>query len=177
MPPDLCETVTALDDQETIICCRGLVVLMDRRMRRDPRSRRPPDLTVTDFHQWVCLGGRPIRALVGALCGGQPALTSAVGRKLMQTCLAWGCEDEVCAACRLIYGPVDYLGTLAAETIVSALAAVMLWHPAAPTLKALLHPSPARHFPWLRHQEPASERDPAGKRHRPKATPTRPMPE
>ena len=179
MPPSLCETITTLDDRETIICCRALVVLMDAHMTRDPRSGRPADLTVTDFHQWVCLGGRPVSALVDALCRGNPTLTAAVGRRLMQTCLTWGCDNEVRAVCRLAYAPVDCLGSLAPETIVSALAAVMLWHPAAPTLKALLHSPAARRFPWLRHQEPApvSEKDPVGKRRRANANANQPMPE
>ncbi len=179
MQADLRETITALSDRETIICCRGLVVLMDGHMARDPRSGRSPELTVTDFHQWVGLGGRPVRALVGALCKGQCALTAAVGRRLMQTCLAWGRKDEVAAACRLIYGPVDHLGTLAPETVVAALAAVMLWHPARPTLQTLLQPAAVRRFPWLRHQEPAaaSAKTPAGKRHRAKAISAGTMPE
>jgi len=149
MRPELRDTINALDDRETIICCRGLVVLMDHRMRCDPRSARPPDLIVTDFHQWVRRGGPPVRALVGAMCGGHSGLTAAVGRRLMQTCLAWGAEDAVGAACRLVYAPVDCLGTLSPETVVAALAAVMLWHPAGPSLKTLLQPTAARRFPWL----------------------------
>lgn len=149
MRPDLHDTINTLDDRETIICCRGLVVLMDHRMRCDPRSGRPRDLIVTDFHQWVRRGGPPVRALVGALCEGRPALAAEVGRRLMQTCLAWGAEDGVGAACRLVYAPVDSLGTLSPETVVAALAAVMLWHPARPSLETLLRPAPVRRFPWL----------------------------
>lgn len=149
MRPDLRDTITALDDRETIICCRGLVLLMDHRMRCDPRSARPPDLIVTDFHQWVRRGGPPVRALVGAMCGVHSGLTAAVGRRLMRTCLAWGDADAVAAACRLVYAPVDCLGTLSPETVVAALAAVMLWHPARPSLKTLLRPSAAQCFRWL----------------------------
>ena len=179
MQADLRETITALDDWETIICCRGLVVLMDDHMARDPQSGRPPETTVTDFHQWVGLGGRPVRALLGALCKGNPALTATVGRRLMLTCLAWKCRDEMGAACRLIYGPVDDIGTLAPETVVGALAAVMLWHPARPTLQTLLQPAAVRRFPWLRHQEPAaaSAKAPAATVHRAKAVSAGTMPE
>ena len=178
MPPRLYETITTLDDRETIICCRALVVLMDEHMARDPRSGRPSDLTVTDFHQWVGLGGRPVSTFVGALCRGNPTLTAAVGRRLIQACLSWGCDDEVRTVVRLAYAPVDCLGSLAPETIVAALTAVMLWHPSAPTLKALLHSPAVRRFPWLRRQEPvlASEKEPAGKGRRAKVSANQSMP-
>jgi hypothetical protein len=158
MLPDLCDIIAGLDDRHVPICGRGLVILMDRYMTRDPRSTRPSDLTVTDFHQWVKIGGPPVTSLVQALCDGRAALTAAAGRRLMQTCLAWGCENEVRAACCLAHAPVDRLGTLAPVTIVAALAAVMLWHPARPALRDLLQPvhrrsvSPptaGRRYPWL----------------------------
>ena len=57
MQADLRETITALSDRETIICCRGLVVLMDSHMARDPRSGRPPELTVTTT--WPACRSRP----------------------------------------------------------------------------------------------------------------------
>ena len=58
MLPDLHDSITALDDWQALICCRGLVVLMDRSMAADASSGRPPELTVTDFNQWVQLGGQ-----------------------------------------------------------------------------------------------------------------------
>ena len=75
MRPRLEETINDLDDWQTFICCRGLVVLLDLAMTRDPRSGRPQDLTVTDFNQWVRMGSRPVRALAAALCDGESALT------------------------------------------------------------------------------------------------------
>ena len=158
MPPPLEETIAGLDDWQTLVCCRGLVVLVDLRMARDARSGRPQGWTVTDFNQWVRSGGRPVGSLVAALCDGETALTAAAGRRLMQACLARGYEAEVGAACRLAESPVAHLGTLSPVTIVAALAAVMLWDPSRPTLKDLLQPpcraarrtSPTtRRFPWF----------------------------
>ena len=166
MPPHLEETIAGLDDWQTLVCCRGLVVLVDLRMTRDACSGRPHNWTVTDFNQWVRAGGRPVRSLVAALCDGETALTAAAGRRLMQACLARGYETEVGAACRLADSPVDHLGTLSPVTIVAALAAVMLWHPSRPTLKDLLQPPgrraqqatpPERRFPWFQSPEPSPE--------------------
>lgn len=166
MHPRLEETIADLDDWQALIGCRGLVVLMDLRMTRDPRSGRPQGLTVTDFNQWVRMGGRPVRAFVAALCDGEPALTAAAGRRLMQACLTRGYVTEVGAACRLAESPVDQLGTLSPVTIVAALAAVLLWHPARPTLRDLLQPPrkrtnpasrPKRRFPWFQSPEQPPE--------------------
>jgi hypothetical protein len=157
MRPDLKETIAALGDWQTIICCRGLVLLMDQKMARDPRSSRPPDLAVTDFNQWVQLGDGQVRSLVAALCDKRLAVTAATGRRLMQASLRWGWRNEVYTACRLVDAPVDHLGTLSPITIVAALATVMQWHPDHPTLEALLQPvrRPAaapgseRRFAWF----------------------------
>jgi hypothetical protein len=158
MQPNLRDTIAALDERQTIICCRGLVILMDRYMACHPRSRRPRDVTVTDFHQWIRMGGRPVKALAKSLREEKPAITAAVGRRLMGTCLLWGCQDAVRSACRLIYAPVNALGKLAPETVVAALAAIMLWHPTGPTLNALLQPEPMRRSPWRRIPEPTGQR-------------------
>ena len=165
MLPDLSETIATLDDWQSIICCRGLVLLMDQKMARDPRSARPPDLSVTDFNQWVQLGDAPVRSLVAALCDKRLAVTAATGRRLMQTCLRWGCRNEVYTVCRLVYAPLDYLGTLSPVTIVAALATVMQWHPDHPNLETLLRssrrpatsPESERRFPWFQTPSRASK--------------------
>jgi len=153
MQPDLRDTVAALDDRQTIICCRGLAILMDHHMTCHPRSGRPRDLTVTDFHQWIQMGGRQVSSFAQALSNENPGLTAAIGRRLMETCLEWGCRDAVRSACRLIHAPVDALGDLAPETVVAALVAIMLWHPSGPALHALLQSArvrraPRRQMPW-----------------------------
>ena len=148
MLPDLQETIAALDDWQTIICCRGLVLLMDQKMARDPRSARPPDLSVTDFNQWIQLGGQRVRSSGRALCERSLAVTAATGRRLMQTCLRWGWDNEIRTACRLAYAPAAHLGTLSPVTVVAALATVMLWHPTQPAMNTLLRttsgPTPLR---------------------------------
>lgn len=166
MPTRLRDTIAALDHWQTLIGCRALVLMLDRRMARDPRSNRPQELAVTDFRQWVRLGGPPVAGLNNALCDGDATVTAAVGRRLMQTCLHWGFTNEVRAACRLAYAPVHHLGTLPSATIVAALAGVMLWHPSRPTLKSLFDlprrpqkPAvPQRRYPWFQTPEPASEK-------------------
>lgn len=138
MLPDLQETIAALDDWQTIVCCRGLVLLMDQKMAQDPCSARPPDLSVTDFNQWVQMGDGRVRSLVATLCDERLAVTAATGRRLMQLCLRWGFRNEVFTACRLVYAPVDHLGTLSPITIMAALATVMRWYPDRPAMDALL---------------------------------------
>jgi len=138
MLPELQETITALDDWQTIVCCRGLVLLMDQQMAQDPCSTRPPDLYVTDFNQWVQMGDEWVRSLVAALCDERLAITAATGRRLMQLCLRWGFRKEVFTACRLVYAPVDHLGTLSPVTIMAALATVMRWHPYHLSMDAVL---------------------------------------
>lgn len=54
MRPDLNETIASLDDWQTIICCRGLVLLMDQKMARDPRSH-------TRIRTPLCLVSSPIQ--------------------------------------------------------------------------------------------------------------------
>ena len=159
MLPDLQETIAALDDWQAIICCRGLVLLMDQKMAQDPGSARPPDLSVTDFNQWVQMGDGRVRSLVAALCDESLAITAATGRRLMQLCRRWGFRNEVFSACRLAYAPVDHLGTLSPVTIMAALATVMQWHPDHPSMDALLWDERAaladssrrdeRRYPWF----------------------------
>lgn len=169
MLPDLQETIAALDDWQTIICCRGLVLLMDQKMAQDPRSARPLDLSVTDFNQWIQLGGQRVRPLVVTLCERSLALTSATGRRLMQTCLRWGWDNEIRAACRLTYTPAGHLGTLSPVTVVAALATVMLWHPTQPAMNTLLRTTSGpnttsisrqeRRYPWFQPTTLEPEKD------------------
>ena len=159
MLSNLRETIATLNDWQTIVCCRGLVVLLDSQKARESDSGRPTDLAITDFNQWVRLGGRPVSAFVAALCERRLAVTAAAGRRLMQRCLQWGYRRQIQAACGLVFAPVDTLGTLSPITIVASLATVMLWHPDHPSLAALLlaegeslpgSPSrPGRHYPWF----------------------------
>lgn len=160
MFPSLHKQIASLDDWQTIVCCRLLVLLLDEVKAREPDSGRPPTLTVTDFNQWVQMGGPQVRSLVAALCDRRLAITAAAGRRLMQACLQWGYDDQVLAACRLAHAPVASLGMLSPVTILASLAAVMLWHPERPTLATLLRPErinrlsasagEKRHYPWLR---------------------------
>jgi hypothetical protein len=167
MLSDLKKSIALLDDWQTLICCRGLVLLIDRQMALNPQSGRPTGLSVTDFNQWVQLGGRPAWSLVSALCDKRLAVTAATGRQLLQSALDWGFHREVHAACRLAYAPVDHLGTLAPVTVMAALATVLRWHPSQPSMDALLCPPPAnraaspsfveRRFPWFQSSAVAQE--------------------
>ncbi len=171
MLPDLHESIDVLDDWQAIVCCRGLVLLMDRRMASDTRSKRPEDLTVTDFNQWVQMGGRSIWLLVVALCERKSAFTAATARRLMHACIRLGFPSEVRSACRLVYMPVDHLGTLSPITVVAALATVLQWHPGQPTLKSLLQRSRRQprsslkkpRFPWFRPTSVVKRSNRAGK--------------
>lgn len=167
MLSDLKKSIAMLDDWQTLMCCRGLVLLIDRQMALNPRSGRPKDLSVTDFNQWVQLGGRPAWSLVATLCDKRLAATAATGRQLLQGALHCGFHREVHAACRLAYAPVDHLGSLAPVTIMAALATVLRWHPSQPSMDALLCPPPAnrpaspsateRRFSWFRSTADAQE--------------------
>ena len=167
MLSDLKKSIAMLDDYQTLICCRGLVLLIDRQMALNPRSGRPTGLLVTDFNQWVQLGGRPAWSLVSTLCDKPLAAIAATGRQLLQSALDWGFHREVHAACRLAFSPVDHLGSLAPVTIMAALLTVLRWHPAHPSVDTLLRPQHAnrpdspfpeeRRYPWF--QSTAAERE------------------
>jgi hypothetical protein len=171
---DLKIPIAKLDDWQTIICCRGLVLLIDRQMAMNPRSGRPTGLSVTDFNQWVQLGGRPAWSLVSTLCDKRLAATAATGRQLLQSALDWGFHHEVQAACRLVYTPADHIGTLAPVTIMAALLTVLGWHPAHPSVDTLLQPQPAsgpdspfpeeRRYPWFRSTAAEREKMPLKKK-------------
>jgi hypothetical protein len=106
--------------------------------------------------------------LVTFLCDRRLAVTAATGRQLLQSALDWGFHREVHAACRLIYAPVDNLGTLAPVTVMAALATVLRWHPSQPSMDALLGPPPAnraaspssteRRFPWFQSTTATQEK-------------------
>ena len=169
MLPDLRETIAALDDWQTIVCCRGLVLLMDQKMAQDPSSTRPSGLSVTDFNQWVQMGDKRVRSLVAALCDEGLAVTAATGRRLMHLCLSWGFRNDVFTACRLVYAPAHHLGTLSPVTIVAALAAVMQWHPNHATMNGLCadHASSTyryeRRYPWFQSNAARQKQDAAEK--------------
>ena len=167
MQPNLQDTIATLDDWQTFVCCRVLVLLMDRRMAGNPRSGRPTDLAVMDFHRWIQIGGNGIRSLVAALCHRDLTATAAIGRRLMQACRRLGYTCEVRSACQLVNMPTDYVGTLSPITVVAALAAVLQWHPGRPSLKKLLRASAPptgskRRYPWFEPPPKApAERIPA----------------
>ena len=159
MLPDPIETIAKLDDWQTIICCRGLVLMMDQQMARNPGSKRPDDLAVTDFNQWVQMGDGWVQSLLVVLCEEDLAVTAATGRHLMQTCLRWGYRNEVRTACHLVNAPVSDLGTLSPVTIMAALVTIMRWHPDHPakeilppairTSSAKEPPGEKRRYPWF----------------------------
>jgi hypothetical protein len=167
MISELKKSIAMLDDRQTLICCRGLVLLIDRQMALNPRSGRPRGLSVTDFNQWVQLGGRPAWSLAATLCDKPLADAAATGRQFLQGALRLGLHREVHAACRLAYAPVDHLGSLAPVTIMAALATVLRWHPSQPSMDALRFPpranrpaspsSAERRFPWFRSTGDAQE--------------------
>jgi len=158
MLPELPETIAALDDGQVIICCRALVLLLDRRLAADPASHRPKDFYVSDFSQWVERGGDGTRALVTKLSQGRLADAALIGRGLMFACRRAGFANEVRNACRLVMMPVDHLGNLSPGIVVAALATVLSWHPGCPDLAPLLQPSRRqstrppegrRRYPWF----------------------------
>lgn len=159
MLSDPIETIAKLDDWQTIICCRGLVLLMDQKMAQDPGSARPADLSVADFNQWVQMGDGWVQSLIVILCEEDLAVTAATGRYLMQTCVRWGYGNEVRTACLLVNAPVNDLGTLSPVTIVAALVTVMRWHPDHPAMEILppanrtssakAPPREKRRYPWF----------------------------
>lgn len=158
MLPEFPETIAALDESQVILCCRALVLLLDRRMAADPASHRPKDFYVLDFNQWVERGGSRTIKLAAALSRGRLCDAAAMGRSLMFACRRAGFANEVRSACRLVMMPVDHLGTLSPAVIVAALATVLTWHPGCPGLAPLLQPSRRqsppppegeRRYPWF----------------------------
>ncbi|MDJ0667964.1 MAG: hypothetical protein QNJ61_11820 [Desulfobacterales bacterium] len=126
---DILDRIDSLPNWQVFLCCRTLVVLLDRQLTADDTSRRPKDIAIADFEQFGRFGGIDIQHWYASLASARRPVLARLGRFLMRMCLNRGYTQAVIAACGTAQAPVAHLGDLLPARIVGALGVVMSWMP------------------------------------------------
>lgn len=126
---DILDRIESLPNWQVFLCCRTLVVLLDRQLTADTASRRPRDIVIADFDQFGRFGGIEIQSWYDSLATARRPVLARLGRFLMSICLNRGYTQAVVAACGTAQAPVAHLGDLSPARIVGALGVVMSWMP------------------------------------------------
>ena len=126
---DILDRIESLPNWQVFLCCRTLVVLLDRQLTADDTSRRPGDIVITDFGQFSRFGSIDTQSWYNTLSSARRPVLARLGRFLMSMCLNRGYTQAVIAACGTAQAPVAHLGDLSPARIVGALGVVMSWMP------------------------------------------------
>ncbi len=126
---DIQDRIDSLPNWQVFLCCRTLVVLMDHQLASRRDSRRPKDLTVTDFGHFPQHADADIQLWCRSLASARRPALARLGRFLMTVCLNRGWVQTVISACATAQAPVAHLGDLQPAQIVSALGVVISWMP------------------------------------------------
>ena len=126
---DILDRIESLPNWQVFLCCRTLVVLLDRQLTADDTSRRPKDVVITDFGQFGRFGRIDTQSWYNTLTSARRPVLARLGRFLMSMCLNRGYTQAVIAACGTAQAPVAHLGDLSPARIVGALGVVMSWMP------------------------------------------------
>ncbi len=130
MTESIQENVESLSDQQAIVACRSLIVLLDLELEEDPAVQRPPDVGTQEPAQLV-QQSPSAQALASALSaeGVAQEEIAAAARSMLLLCAEMGYETQVAEACEAARTHVRDLGVLSGPLIVAALAAVVAWVP------------------------------------------------
>ena len=131
---DILDRIDSLPNWQAFLCCRTLVVLLDRQLAADAASRRPRGVVITDFDQFGQLGDIETKRWYTTLATARRPVLARLGRFLMSMCLNRGYAQAVIAACGTAQAPVAHLGDLTPARIVGALGVVMSWMPGGQTI-------------------------------------------
>lgn len=126
---DIQDRIDSLPNWQLFLCCRTMLVLMDRQLSSQTDSRRPKDVVITDFDQFTLYAGADIQQWCLSLASVQRPTLARLGRFLMTVCLNCGYVQAVISACATAQAPVAHLGDLQPAQIVSALGVVISWLP------------------------------------------------
>ncbi len=126
---DIQDRIDSLPNWQVFLCCRTMVVLLDKQLASQTGSLRPNDLIITDFGQFAQSADAGIQSWCRSLEAARRPVLASLGRFLMTMCLNYGYTQTVISACATAQAPVAHLGDLQPAQIVSALGVVMAWMP------------------------------------------------
>ncbi|MBL0713598.1 MAG: hypothetical protein JJV98_07830 [Desulfosarcina sp.] len=127
---DILDRIDSLPNWQVFLCCRTLIVLLDRQLAANAASLRPRDLVITDFGQFPRFGNIEVQRWCRSLTPARRPVLARLGRFLMTMCLNRGYTQTVIGACSTAQAPVAHLGDLQPARIMAALGVVMSWMPA-----------------------------------------------
>ena len=126
---NILDRIESLPNWQVFLCCRTLVILLDRQLTTDKTSLRPRDLVVTDMVQFPRFGSIGVQRWCRSLVAARRPALARMGRFLMIMCLNQGYTRAVIGACGTAQAPVAHLGDLQPSQIMAALGVVMTWMP------------------------------------------------
>ncbi len=126
---DILDRIDSLPNWQVFLCCRTLVLLLDKHLTTEKTSLRPQDFVATDMTQFARFGSIDIQRWCRSLRSARRPVLARLGRFLMSMCLNRGCTQAVITACGTAQAPVAHLGDLSPHHIVGALGVVMSWMP------------------------------------------------
>jgi hypothetical protein len=129
MPAELRNEITALNDQDALVAGRSLVVLLDLKLKDEPKASRPANANPAALDSVVETSGPAVTELRSNLAKAGDVEAAAAARGLLMMCAEMGYEDEVRQACQAADRHVRDMGVLTGPLIVAALAAVVAWVP------------------------------------------------
>lgn len=126
---DILDRIDSLPNWQLFLCCRTMVVLLDKQLDSQTASLRPNDLVITDFDQFPQYAGIETQRWCYSLGPARRPVLARLGRFLMTMCLNRGYMQAVISACATAQAPVAHLGDLQPAQIMAALGVVMSWMP------------------------------------------------
>ncbi len=124
---EILDRIDSLPNWQVFLCCRTLVILLNRELSAASASLRPRDLVVDDFNQFPRHANIEIQRWCRSLGSVRRPVLARLGRFLMSMCLNRGYQPAVVSACATAQAPVANLGDLQPAQIVAALGVVMSW--------------------------------------------------
>ncbi len=121
------DRIDSLPNWQVFLCCRTLVILLNKELAAASASLRPRDLVIEDFNQFPHHANIEIQRWCRSLGSVRRPVLARLGRFLMSMCLNRGCQPAVVSACATAQAPVANLGDLQPAQIVAALGVVMSW--------------------------------------------------
>lgn len=126
---DILDRIDSLPNWQVFLCCRTLVILLDRHLTAQAASLRPRNLVIVDFDQFPRHGRIEVQRWCRSLTSARRPVLARLGRFLMAMCLNRGHLQTVISACGTAQAPVAHLGNLQPAQIMAALGVVMSWMP------------------------------------------------
>ncbi len=124
---DILDRIDSLPNWQVFLCCRTLVILLDRKLATASDSLRPGDIVIADLNQFPRHGSIEIQRWCRSLGSVRRPVLARMGRFLMTMCLNRGYQRAVMSACATAQAPVANLGDLQPVQIMAALGVVMSW--------------------------------------------------